>query len=71
MSKAKKTAYSILQERRFNERVRIDSLYDILMRDDEYRALHCERVDLRAKIASLGTQNENISSTRARYDEVV
>ena len=71
MSKAKKTAYSVLAERRFNERVRVDALYDQLLRDEEYRALHCERVDLRAKMSSLGSQSGNISDIRARYDEVV
>ena len=71
MSKAKKTAYSILQERRFNERVRVDALYDSLLKDEEYRTLHCERVDLRAKIVGLDAQSEDFSLTRARYDEVV
>ena len=71
MSKAKKTAYSILAERRFNERVRVDSLQDKLLHDKEYYALHCERVDLRAKMLGMGSQSENISIARARYEEIV
>lgn len=70
MSKAKKEAYAVLSERRFNERVRVDSLFDTLLADEQYRTLHAERVDLRAKIASLGSQNGN-EILRARYEEVV
>lgn len=71
MSKAKKYAHLVLQERRFNERVRQDTLSDSLLKDEVYRALHCERVDLRAKMVSLGTQTEDFTKTRTRYDEIV
>lgn len=71
MSKAKRTAYLILQERRFNERVRVDKLYEKLLNDASYYALYCERVDLRAKMVGSDSQNEDICQLRKRYDEVV
>ncbi len=71
MSKAKKYAHLVLQERRFNERVRQDALSDSLLKDEVYYALHCERVDLRAKMVSLDTQTEDYAKVQARYDEIV
>ena len=71
MSKFKLQAHSELAQRRFKERARIESILDKLLSDEIYHSLNSEKVDLRADIARLVSQNQDASVQKARYEEVV
>lgn len=71
MTKFKLQAHSELAQRRFKERARVEAIEDQLLKDELYRSLHSERVDLRANIARLVSQNQDTSAQKERYEEIV
>ena len=71
MSKFKQEAHTILASRRFAERARVEDLEDSLLKDDIYNTLNAERIDLRATIARLVTQNRDTSAQKTRYEEIL
>ncbi len=71
MAKLKRKAHEILAERRFKERQRLDALDDTLRRDALYSILNSERIDLRADIVRLASQNKDNSLQKAKYDDII
>lgn len=71
MAKFKQDAHAVLASRRFMERARVEALEDALLKDDLYNSLNAEKIDLRANIARLVSQNQDTSAQKARYDEIL
>ncbi len=71
MAKLKQKAHEILSARRFNTMQQIDVLEDKLRQDSIYSTLNAERVDLRAEMSYLASQNKDNSVQKAKYSEIV
>lgn len=71
MSRFLRDAHNVLQERRFLEEQRVQKVLNALLDDDTYSALNAEKVDLRANMSRLASQNKDYSELKARYDEIV
>ena len=71
MSKFKQEAHLELASRRFKERDRVEKLQDKLLSDEVYHSLNSKRIDLRADIARLVSQNQDASAQNAEYSQTV
>ncbi|MBO7156108.1 MAG: ATP-binding protein [Clostridia bacterium] len=71
MSRFLRDAHNVLQERRFLDEQRIQKILNALLDDDKYSELNAEKVDLRANISRLASQNQDCSALNERYYEIV
>ena len=71
MSRFLRDAHNVLQERRFLDEQRIQKILNALLDDDKYSELNAEKVDLRANISRLASQNQDCSALNERYYEII